>query len=174
MTTSFKFERPENTRQSIYTCIRYASKFIKLRPDLRKSHPATLHEKLPVATLDDDETTLYDDKDEKRMTWLRNESQLIYPSRFPGTHLVPEITKEEVEDEEEVDSSDFDPEDYIDDSDTDDVTEKDEAYFKAWKKLSGYTLQSDEPKTAVLITLSPNALAAANVAKLRRKRVHTH
>jgi hypothetical protein len=154
MTTAFKFERPENTRQSFYTCIRYASKFIKLRPDQRKSHPTAFHEKV---ALDDDETTLYDDHDEKKMTWLRNESQLIYPSRFP-THI-PEVTNEDFEDD-------------LDESDDDD-TDKNEAHFKAWRKLSGYTVQSDEPKTAVLITLSPNALAAANVAKLRRKRVHT-
>lgn len=177
--------KTEIKRTSLYTYIRSAHKMIKMRTEIRK------HRTLPNdAYLKEKCLVEYNVKNDVKVdptpqlhhvhtnslspppSWSwRHQRQLALPPRValestPPTSL--HTTEEEEYDlyhQDEFESSD-DNEDFEEEQDVMDN------YTLTLQKLSGIT-SVDRPKknTAVLITLSPCALAAANAARQRRQRV---
>lgn len=175
----------EKKRQSIYTCIRYATKLIKLRTDIRK-HRTQPNAIIPIKPkhydnnsshyfYGDDEEDLYDEKhDSINIKYSsRRESQLALPSRntyISATSIICEQNLDNNQDEEEFDDDESlndDDDSYFDSY----MVEDEDSYSCALKKLSGISFKSNNKlNRAVLITLSPCSLAAANAARQRRQK----
>lgn len=207
-------------RQSLYTRIRYASKLLRLRTEIRKhrtlpndfvmiqptTHSATKNIKNYCYGEEDDEevdsVTIFDEKEELLITKnysLRGDSQLALPSRlkyFVTTtdddttmddhhlHYMNDYYKDE-EEEEDVMVAEKEQEntttaatcEYDDDDSEDEDTEDLDNYMMdtspytaTLQKLSGISF-NNKKNTAVLITLSPCALAAANAARQKRQKI---
>ncbi|KAI8080515.1 hypothetical protein BDF21DRAFT_493665 [Thamnidium elegans] len=188
----------EKKRQSIYTCIRYATKLIKLRTDIRK-HRTQPNVIKPIKPKyynnnsshyfygddddDEEEEDLYDEKHNSINIKYssRHESQLALPSRdtyISTTSIICEQNFDNNQDEEEEEDQEFDYNESLDDDDDsyfDSYMMEDEdedSYSSALKKLSGISFKSNnKPNRAVLITLSSCSLAAANAARQRRQKI---
>jgi hypothetical protein len=186
-------------RQSLYTCIRYASKLIKLPSEYRKHRTLPTNDSKMISTsynnikmttttesnnycyditnddIDEEgeEETLYDEKDiilPNKHYATRHDSQLALPSRLQ--YVVNHNEDIKVEVQENFDDEDDDEEEEEDNDDEFDNYIMDDSYTSTLQKLSGISFNSNNKKnTAVLITLSPCALAAANAARQKRQKI---
>ncbi|KAI9359145.1 hypothetical protein BD770DRAFT_386691 [Pilaira anomala] len=195
----------EKKRQSIYSCIRYATNLMKVNTDIRK-HRALSNNVVPITPKYDDsvisqccygdladEEEIFDEKFEQKYDTInikyssRRESQLALPSRNTYvTHVTNILCEkkidnghdEEEEDEETTDNESMFDDLYDDDDDSDFDSDLDSYYMEdedsvsaALKKLSGIVSKpTTKVNRAVLITLSPSSLAAANAARQRRQK----
>ncbi|KAI8993199.1 hypothetical protein BDB01DRAFT_775534 [Pilobolus umbonatus] len=174
-------------RQSLYSCIKNAPKFIKLKTELRRNKMLSVnaldHQKsiyINVIEIEekiyyDDQSTIYGEHDEKLASrWSRyfNQEHLSLPSKHTITHYpmnsnpASDINDEdEYSDEEEYEEAVIE---HVETSKTDD-------YQSTLDTLTGTSYvnsNEDRPNTAVLITLSSSALAAANAARQKRQKYH--
>jgi hypothetical protein len=172
--------KTETKRTSLYTYIRSAHKMMKMRTEIRK------HRTLPNDSYLEEKSFL--DYDNEKLdikvepvshhhtnslspppSWSwRHRRQLALPpletSTSPSSFNTTEEDQEYDMDQDEFESSD-DDEDFEQEEVMDD-------YLITLQKLSGITCTDKAKKnTAVLITLSPCALAAANAARQRRQRI---
>lgn len=154
--------KSEPKRQSLYHYIRHASKIMKLRTAKHKSDTSTFedfNEKYPV--LEEDISSYY--VNEKSCNWP-NTNQLAFPPKSPIT--TPKQIKVDLHFDDEEDDLAYQEHIYTDSS----------YYSSTMQKLCGVSLTKDsnaqnKTNTAVLISLSPVALAAANAARQRRQKI---
>lgn len=172
----------ETKRSSLYTCIRYAAsnlvKFKTKHNSRNKTMQIPNYEKpMNHYCYDEEETvTLYDEKQQDITTHCyhsRRESQLALPSRLKYTpiNLLHQFDNNEDEEEEESIEDEYEEDE---ENDLDNyILQDQDSYPSALQKLSGISFQSRTKKssTAVLITLSPCALAAANAARQKRQKI---
>lgn len=188
----------ETKKPGLYTCIRYASKLIKLGTDIRKHRTLPTKDTMKVIpqsletinekqksnyNYGEEETviTLYNEKSEYTPTIedcnnnysTRVESQLALPSRLRYVvtnnsrplYIVHKLYNNEDEEEYEEKATTYYPP-----SST--YTLQENAHALTLQKLSGISFKSknNQQSTAILIRLSPCALAAANAARQRRQK----
>lgn len=188
----------EAKKPGFYTCIRYASKLIKLGTDIRKHRTLPTKDTMKVIpqsletinekqksnyNYEEEETviTLYNEKAEYAPTVkdcnnnysTRVESQLALPSRLRYVvtnnsrplDIVHQLYNNEDEEEYEEKATTYYPP-----SSTYNLEEN--AHALTLQKLSGisFTSTNNKQSTAILIRLSPCALAAANAARQRRQK----
>ncbi|KAI7907584.1 uncharacterized protein BX663DRAFT_491373, partial [Cokeromyces recurvatus] len=212
----------EAKTQSLYACIRYASKFMKRRTQIRKHR--TLPNDVPITSI----ASIYELK-EKHLSQEENEkvneemncfihhekqhltslpppprtsswahkqfyhkSQIIYSTTKSEFNRPNNIVHEEVEENKTIASKEYNYEEQdtisnnneeynfeelLDTSYSLKDSNYDSSYALTLQKLSGETVlvnNKNKPNTAVLITLSPSALAAANAAIQKRQRIRNY
>lgn len=204
----------EAKKPGLYTCIRYASKLIKLGSDIRKhrtlpSKDRHTMEVIPTTLLEktksnynygeeDSVITLFNEKCDYTPTTTiddcnyttRVESQLALPPRLryvvtnprPALDIVHQLynNEDEEEDEEEGEKEEdkFEYTSYRPSSNNY-TLQQGNAHAQTLQKLSGISFtstvnQQQQQNTAILIKLSPCALAAANAARQRRQKIRVN
>jgi hypothetical protein len=169
--------KTETKRTSLYTYIRSAHKMIKTRTEIRKHrtlpNDAYLTEKCQyIEKIDTNKVVphVHTNALSPPPSWSwRHQRQLALP---PLESTSP-VSFSEGEEEEDMEDQD----DELESSDDEDFEQEQELdnYSITLQKLSGITLVDRVKKnTAVLITLSPCALAAANAARQRRQRARVN
>ncbi|KAI8332998.1 hypothetical protein BD560DRAFT_415084 [Blakeslea trispora] len=178
-------------RQSLYTCIRYASRLMKIRTDIRK------HRTLPNDCCDPyytkEKLHVEDELNEKLPHHQYALNNVICPTCPAYQHetqpiLSSKITfyagNEEYDEKQALDAI-IDEKEALqeeEESEADDSTLEDETeishyytdeYELTLQKLSGIALDCHDNTTftAVRIKMSPNALAAANAARQKRQKM---
>lgn len=151
----------ETKRQSLYHYIRHASKIMKLQRggDVRKhksEQDLILNEKHSI--MEEDIPSYY--VNEKSWS-VQHNAQLAFPPNNNNNSRIQKISLDDIIDDEEdviVQHQEY-------------ITDSDYYYSVTMQKLCGVSLTKDnsnKTNTAVLISLSPVALAAANAARQRR------
>ncbi|KAI7895023.1 uncharacterized protein EV154DRAFT_496737 [Mucor mucedo] len=147
-----------------------ASSLMSFRTDIRKHRtlPNNMLSKYQSNSISycQEEEEFFDEKyDDVSVSYTsRSESQLALPSRNKYTTTESILEDDEFDDD---DDSIFDDDDEYDDY----MMEDPDSYSAALKKLSGISFKSKAGiNRAVLITLSPCSLAAANAARQRRQK----
>ncbi|CEP16199.1 hypothetical protein [Parasitella parasitica] len=196
-TTIYHIKTEPKRSSNLYTCI---SKLRKMRTEIRKHRtlPSNLiyQEKFLLQEEEEHESQDLNDYNEKidiidikspPLSWsIRHTTQLAFPPRFNLVHhddLLPPIQDQEFDSSSSStcscsSHSKFNHQDSDDDDDEEErqynyVYGDSDAYSATFRKLSGISFENqDKPKTntAVLITLSPCALAAANAARQKRQK----
>lgn len=170
MAYTIQVKTSDRKRHSFYRCIRLASNLMSFRTDIRKHR--TLPNNMVPKYHDNnishcqDEEELYDEKyNGINVNYTsRRESQLALPSR--NKYMTTASILDE-DDEFDDDDSIFDDTDEYDNY----MMEDPDSYSSALKKLSGISFKSNTgTNRAVLITLSPCSLAAANAARQKRQK----
>ena len=169
----------ESKRSSLSTYVRYASKLIKSKADIRN------HRTLPdIDTAVNEKNYFYGD-DYTRYTednvkilkecyhQSRRESQLALPPRLTyAVNATPLNVLREInqakDEEEDLDEQENDQENQL--------LHQDHPHSFTLRKLYGISFENkhkpnNKPSTAILITLSPCALAAANAARQKRRQI---
>lgn len=208
----------EAKKPGLYTCIRYASKLIKLGSDIRKHRTLPSEDKhtmevIPTTLLEktksnynygDEETvfTLFNEKCDyippppsttttaKDCNYTtRVESQLALPSRLryvvtnprPALDIVHQLynNEDEEEEDEEEEEEEKKRNDYASYHPSSYTSQQENARVQTLQKLSGISFtstvnQPQQQNTAILIKLSPCALAAANAARQRRQKIRVN
>ncbi|KAI8073391.1 uncharacterized protein B0P05DRAFT_548292 [Gilbertella persicaria] len=157
-------------RQSLYTCIRYASKLIKMRTDIRKHR-----------TLPNDYCDLLYTKDEKSSPACFYRPELSLPPKITFLSAGHEEFDEKQELKQAINQDLFDEEDEDKESSEVDYDSEEaeidryytDEYDLTLQKLTGKVDNATKRNTAVRIKMSPNALAAANAARQRRQKTKT-
>lgn len=171
MAYAYPVKSSDKKRQSFYRCIRLASNIMSFRTDIRKHRtlPNNMASKYHSNSIShcQDEEEIFDEKhDCIHVNYSsRRESQLALPSR--KKYVKTESILDEEEDVFDDDDSMLDDSDEYDDY----MMEDPDSYSSALKKLSGISFKSKTGvNRAVLITLSPCSLAAANAARQKRQK----
>lgn len=172
MTYEYQLKTSDKKRQSFYRCIRMASSLISFRTDIRKHRtlPNNMLSKYESNSISycQDEEEIFDEKhDGVNVSYnSRRESQLVLPSRNKYMTTESILEDDEFDDDDDSLFDDYDDEEY-----DEDMMEDPDSYSAALKKLSGISFKSRTcTNRAVLITLSPCSLAAANAARQRRQK----
>ncbi|OBZ87540.1 hypothetical protein A0J61_04406 [Choanephora cucurbitarum] len=159
-------------RQSLYTCIRYASRLMKIRTDIRK------HRTLPNDCCDP-----YYSKEKYCADELNEKMSLSCPT-CPAYQHETQPTKvtsyQETLDEKQAYETIVQHEKMVPEDDEDDEEEISSYYTDEYEltlqKLSGIQVNCHDNTTytAVRIKMSPNALAAANAARQKRQKMRNN